>query len=295
MVRFIILLFTISFIQSCSINSKSKLSNEDFNRKKPFKYKKDNDKYEAKIDDKPINTFFINETLSAENKDKIDDINAGKDVILNISKSCHLQKFDDAYAIAKKESDRYLKNPAYWNVLGVCYSMQSKYKMATLYFNKAIALISGYAPAYNNLAVMYKMKGETNKALLAFERALKSNKYSRVIKLNLAETYLEINLPAKSLEYLLELEKLGSDSRIHLAIANTYLQLGDNPKSLSFFEKVVEPMKDSNNFKLNYAVSLFKNNKKDKAEDIFDDIEKNELTGTQKEYYAAVKQMLGVK
>lgn len=293
MVRLLIIV-SILILQSCS-TGKSKLTNEDFKRRKPYKYKQANDKYEAKVDDKVINTFFINETLSAEKKEKIEDISPEKDIILNISKLCHIKNFEEAFKIAKGESDRYLKNPAYWNVLGVCFTLQNKFKMATLYYNKAISLVSGYAPAYNNLAVMYKMKGESNKAILAFERALKSNKYSRVIKFNLAESYLENNLPAKAMEYLSQLEKLGSDSRLYLALGSASLQLGEDAKSLSYFDKVGEDLRETNNFKLNYSVSLFKNNKKDKAIDVFDDVEKKNLSTQEKEYYFAIKQLIGAK
>lgn len=280
---------------SCGTSSKkTNFTNKDFKKKKALRYKKKSDFYKAKVDSKQP-TILKSETLSTLPDGVIEDIKPGNDIVLKISQYCHMGKSKEAFELAKQYSDRYLKYPSYWNVLGVCFTIKGEEKKAFLYFNKALSLKSNFAPAYNNIGIIYKRNNELNKAIIAFKKALKMNRNARTTKLNLAQTLLEVGLPDQALVNYQQLNKIGKDREVLVGLATSLMQLGKDDIAINYFRKLDKGFIESPRVGLNYSLALYKAGKKDKSHDVFDDVDKKKAKGIMKAYYNDVKKWIGVK
>jgi tetratricopeptide (TPR) repeat protein len=294
MVKALQIILALILIGCGSTSKKSNITNDDFKKQKALRYKKKSDFYKAKVDSKQP-TILESETLATLPDGVIEDIKPGNDIVLMISQHCHTGKSKEAFELAKQHSDRYLKYPSYWNVLGVCFTIQGEEKKAFLYFNKALSLKSNFAPAYNNIGIIYKRNNELNKAIVAFKKALKMNRNARTTKLNLAQTLLEVGLPDQALSYYQELNKIGKDREVLVGLATSLMQVGKDSLAIDYFSKLDKDFIESPRAGLNYSLALYKAGKKDKAHDVFDDVDKDKAKGDMRSYYNNVKNWIGVK
>jgi predicted Zn-dependent protease len=294
MVKFTSLILLIILVGCSSSDKNNKFSNKDFKKTKSVKYNKKVDSYDFKVS-KNEEKLLRNESIDLLSNDALEDIKVKGDELLSISQQCHLNKINEGLKLAKSLSEKYLKNPSYWNIVGICYLKKNELKKASLYFNKALSVRSKYSPAYNNIGIMYNRSGEVNKAIIAFKRALKINPYARSAKLNLAQVLLKVGIPQQAIKYFLQLKKISSDSVVIIGLANSYLQLGKDLEANKAFSGLNKDLFERPDVGLSYALSLFKIGKKDKAHDIFNDIDKDKMSVNLKAYYYQVKKWIGVK
>lgn len=59
--------------------------------------------------------------------------------------------------------------------LGILYRHQKKYQLAKAMFSKSLELKPGYAPAFNNLGLVFVAEGLLEEAKYCFEKALQSD------------------------------------------------------------------------------------------------------------------------
>lgn len=266
------------------------VSQEDFNKISEEKYSSDADQF-GKVDSKET------EALNEESIQRLDDPSDidSKTTLDEIIVSCYEKDFDKAFKLISNNHDRYKQHPIFWNQVGTCFMLKGERRKAILFYNKALEFKTSYAPAFNNLGVMYRSENDDQKALVAFTRSKKSNNLSRTPRFNLGNLYLEYGLYNHAIAMFKGLNNVApSDVDVLAALGTAYLMKNELDESLKYFSKI-----DSSNIEkpyigINYAYAEFLKNNKEKALDIFEDIKKENL-GVWQTYYSEIKNKIGAK
>jgi len=79
----------------------------------------------------------------------------------------------------KQEAHAILSN------MGILYRQQKKYELSKAMFTKSLELQPGYAPAFNNLGLVFIAEGLLEEAKYCFEKALQSDSMLDAAKSNL--------------------------------------------------------------------------------------------------------------
>ena len=290
-------LITLVIFSSCSTTSKKTsvnvedIKDEDFKQVKQVKYNKATD----------VLLNAKSEFSGVTNKESLDRIfKYDGDIELpgpmgKVAKLCYEKKFSEAYQLIELGNRSFLNNPIYWNQVGTCFLQEGNLRKALLFYNKSLSLRSNYAPALNNLGVMYVKKGDFPRALVAFERARKTRTFSRVPRLNLANLYLSFGLYDDALSEISVLRSLSkSDVDVLNLSATAKLMKNDLKGAVKDFERIDGSFYELPSIGLNYALALHMSGAREKAIDIFEDVEidKNKLW---RSYRVEVADILGVK
>lgn len=265
------------------------LKDSDFNVPTPVKYDSKNDyiskgssKLFSHLDDESLFRYSKDEREELENK------GSGLDKFMS---RCYLSSFKEAFEMADTLYLQYKENPIYWNTMGICYFLQGNQRKAQLFFNKALGKDKDYAPAMNNLGVLYRKNGEDQKALEAFKTARQYNKFSKTPKFNIAQLYLEYGLASKALQEFYRMKKLDpNDVDVTVALATALLMQGKYALAVNEYQSIDSDFYERDDIGINYAYALYLIGKKDKAEDIIDDVKlKNPKLGA---YYNKIKALV---
>ena len=151
------------------------LDNSDFVPSKQIRYVAKRDHYPQEVAD---NDSLGSETIDKIPAPKLDDFDGGGDKLIEATSLCYRQKFAQAFKSFDNIYASYKKNPAYWNQLGSCYLKNKELKKALLFYNKAREINGRYAPAVNNIGVIYQLEGKYQKAFFAYKEASTMNGYS---------------------------------------------------------------------------------------------------------------------
>lgn len=295
----VLLIFSTLVIVSCaSTGSKNEnvdlenVTNADFQKERPVPYTKEQDYYKDVKDE--YSKALNDETLQLlEDLDNSEESNG--DVLAQISRYCYAKKFNEAFSTADKNYDKFRNNPIYWNQMGSCFYLKGENRKALLYYNKALELNSSYVPSLNNIGVMYVRQGEDQKALVAFERAKKDGSFSKTPRFNMGQLYLKYGLFKQALSTFTSLYQMNrSDIDILNGLATAQLMSGDFSNSVKTFSSINSSWQERHYVGVNYALALFLAGNKDKAQDVFDDVDKDKL-GPWSEYYQSVAKYIGVK
>ena len=68
-----------------------------------------------------------------------------------------------------------LRNPKFYNNRGIAYAEKGQYDRAISDFNKAIEINSRYEKAYGNRGIVYRLKGQYDQAISDFNKAIEMN------------------------------------------------------------------------------------------------------------------------
>lgn len=290
-------LIFIFIFTGCATKPKSKtkiledVKQEDFKKVKMIKYRKQDDYFanaESKFSDasnsESLQRIFIYDgDISLEGE------------LGRIAKLCYEKKFAEADIIIKDTNQKYLKNPIFWNQVGTCHLLQNERRKALLFYNKSLAIKSNYAPALNNLGVMYMYEGDFSRALVAFKKARGAKEFSRTPRINLANLYVNFGLYDKAIKELDVLYKITkSDVDVLNLIGTAYLMQGKVQDAVKFYSLIKGDFHEDPRFGINYALALYQSKQKEKAIDVFEDIEIKNLRYW-KDYYNEVKKEIGVK
>jgi tetratricopeptide (TPR) repeat protein len=208
---------------------------------------------------------------------------------------CYKKEFKEAHAIIKSVNKKYIKNPIFWNHVGTCFLLEGSRRKALLFLNKALALKSNYAPALNNLGVMYMYEKDFSRALVAFERARKTKEFSATPRLNLANLYLNFGLYDKSITELNTLYSISkSDIDVLNMLATANLMKNNYKKAYEVFKKIDGDFISDARIGLNYSLASFLAGDKERSLDLYSDIDTKNL-GDWNAYYKAVGKYIGVK
>ena len=284
-------------IISCATKPKSKttvledVKQEDFKKAKQVKYSKKDDfftnaesKYSEASNSESLQRIFVYDG----------DISLEGD-LGRIAKLCYEKKFKEVDILIKDINQKYLKNPIFWNQVGTCHLLQNERRKALLFYNKALAIKSDYAPALNNLGVMYMYEEDFSRALVAFNKARNAKQFSRTPRINLANLYVNFGLYEKAIEELDVLYKVSNtDVDVLNLLGTALLMQGKADSAIKYFSQIKGDFHEDPRFGINYALALYQSNKKEKAIDVFEDIEIRNLRYW-KAYYSEVKNEIGIK
>lgn len=296
MSKLLVLLYILSLV-GCSSSPKVKkkvevddVSAEDFKKDKEVSYEGGKDTF-GKIDKKST------EALNDESIQRLDDpgdIDV-KSILDEIIVKCYNKEFDDAFALIQENHDKYKQHPIFWNQVGTCFMLQGNRRKALLFYNKALEYKTSYAPAYNNLGVMYRLENEDPKSLVAYTRSKKSNNLAKTPRFNLAQLYLEYGLYNQAISMLKGLHHISdNDVEVKAGLATAYLMKGDLKTSISHFKTIDDDFWEQPHIGINYALASYLDGSKEQAVDILNDVNAEKL-GAWKAYYREVSKRIGVK
>lgn len=124
---------------------------------------------------------------------------------------------------------------------GVVLMEQNRLDEAIVQFQKVLSLRPNHAPTLYRLALIYHQKGEFEQALTHFKRTLKTNEDEVElgnIHIALATTYVSLGQLEKAIEEFKTAIDLQSDRReLHLDTGELYHQLGKYNEAIAHFEK----------------------------------------------------------
>lgn len=291
---FLIIFTSIAFISCSSTPEKKKITSvddveqEDFKTIKEIPYKVSDDVYKEVESRKSAasNNESLQRVLLYDGDISLDG-DLGK-----LAKLCYEKKFLKAFKTVKFYNKKYIKNPIFWNQVGTCYLLKGERRKSLLFYNKALSLRKDYAPALNNLGVMYLTEGDYSRSLVAFEKAKKSKSFSRTPRYNLANLKLNFGLYQDAITELKVLYGLTqTDIDVNNMMGIAYL-MSNNPKEARrYFIKIPSREKEQPRFGINSALAEYLVGNKDRAEDIFEDIEKKNL-GAWKQYYSEIEKIV---
>ncbi len=78
-------------------------------------------------------------------------------VLERVRKTLRLAQYSDAETLLMKAADLSEKDAAYFNLLGILYEVQHKWKLARKFYGKAIAADRHYEPAQRNMRRLYEL------------------------------------------------------------------------------------------------------------------------------------------
>lgn len=266
------------------------VESEDFKKEKEVRYDDAKDSF-AKIDKKST------EALNDESIQRLEDPSdiEVKSILDEIIVKCYNKDFEDAFALIQANHDKYKQHPIFWNQVGTCFMLQGNRRKALLFYNKALEYKTSYAPAYNNLGVMYRQETQDPKSLVAYTRSKKSNNLAKTPRFNLAQLYLEYGLYNQAISMLKGLSHISdNDVEVKAGLATAYLMKGDLKQALSHFEKIDDDFWEQPHIGINYSLASFLNGNKEKALDIFDDVNIEKL-GEWNAYHKEIAKRIGVK
>lgn len=267
------------------------ISNEDFKNVKKIKYSKTDDRF-VKVE----STF--SDALNEESLQRIFKYDGSVELsgpMGEIGKACYSKDFKRAKALVSQHSKTYAENPIFWNQVGTCFLLEGNSRKALLFYNRALSIKGDYAPALNNLGVMYMRDRDFSRAQVAFERARKSTAFGKTPRYNLANLYLSFGLYTQAVSHLSTLGQVSSgDVDVLNMLGTSQLMQGRAEIAVKNFEKIDRDFHEEPRIGLNYALALYMAGNPKKARDIFDDIESKNL-GNWKSYYRKVSKYIGGK
>jgi tetratricopeptide (TPR) repeat protein len=274
-----------------SLKNQGELTNIQFKKEKPLAAHEVKDYYD--FNGSTAKSVMATETINHLDEKDLDAVESNKDPLLMISVSCAKSQLNEAFELASAHFNKFQKIPAYWNLIGNCHLVGNDFRKALLFYNKALELNPQFTPSLNNIGVMYLRQNQDAKALLAFQRALKSAKFSSTPRLNLSRLYLKYGLAELAIPLLRGFNPdQTKDIEILHAQASALMMLVKYEAALSFYLRMPRSTWDRPDIGLNVALTYFALGKKNDALDVFSNLGAIKDSNLKK-YYAAVKIKLG--
>jgi len=175
---------------------------------------------------------------------------------------CHNGEIAEGQELLKKDLEKNKDNPDYWNQVGTCFYLAHQFVKAEYFYQLSIQTAQSnkikYAPAHNNLGVIYLRQRHFEAAFAEFNQALKIKKSFQTPRYNLAHLYLQFGQNQKALMEFNYLARYApNDPGILAGIATSYTLLGDLKKALSFFSKIPRKFVSRPDVATHYAMALY--------------------------------------
>jgi Flp pilus assembly protein TadD len=133
----------------------------------------------------------------------------------------------------KKATEVCPTNSQAYDLLGIAYDMQNRYKEAQQAHRKAIALSPNWPPYRNNLAISYAHDGKRGEAKIELKTALRLDPHNLIANSNLADFCLQEKQYRQALEYLRNVRAEQSDDpTLAYALAQAYFGAGETELAL---------------------------------------------------------------
>ncbi len=262
----------LAFLSSCASNSVGNFKDADFSSPPLKKFSKGDDFLNISSSEIGILSHESAHKSLSRGLSNLDDSENLLDQGLS---SCYKKKFSRAGKIFKKLYRTHKKYPVYWNHVGSCRLFEGNRRKALIAYNKSKSLAPKYSPPVNNLGVLYQMDGEDQKALLAYKKARGMNPFARTPLFNLGNLYTKYGFFEKAKGVFNSLlNKDNSDADALAALGYLYLVNGDYKTAIGTYLKIDDDYYENPRVGLNYAMALYLDNQKDKAKDIWDDVDR---------------------
>lgn len=138
----------------------------------------------------------------------------------------------------------------------------------------AIAKAPNNARAYGSLGIVYKKRGEHDKAIELFEKSMSLGKAYPEVFLHLGDIYFDRKDYNKAVMYLEAAFKIDFSKKVRLGILNklgrTYGKLGENEKAVEAFEEAIRLYPDATVPYNNLGVLYVRTGQLDRAIDVFE-------------------------
>lgn len=128
--------------------------------------------------------------------------------------------------------------------------------------------------AYNNLGVVYKERGEFDRAIEQFEKSLRANRNYTAVYFNLGDVQYRLGNYENAVAYLNQALTGKLNPQLHLDILNklgrTYSAMGQTERAIEIFEKAVKLFPSSIVLLNNLGVQYIKNGQTDSAIELYE-------------------------
>lgn len=159
-------------------------------------------------------------------------------MVRTIIRNADWKNQDTLWLAAAKTSP---SSPQNHNNLGDLYGRRGDLEKAVEEFKKAIELKPNYGDAYHNLANTYQQMGRTDEAIKNYQEAIKFNPNLWQSYQNLAAIYFEqekFELAAENMEKAIEVNPQNANLYVNLGVI--YLKLEDTQRAKGAFQKALE-------------------------------------------------------
>ncbi len=175
---------------------------------------------------------------------------------------CHNGDIKEGQELLRNSLEKNKDNPDYWNQVGTCFYLAHQFVKAEYFYQMSIQTAKSkkikYAPAHNNLGVIYLRQRHFESAFSEFNQALKIKRSFQTPRYNLAHLYLQFGQNQKALmEFNYLSRSAPNDPGILAGIATSYTLLGDLKKALSFFSKIPRKFISRPDVATHYAMALY--------------------------------------
>lgn len=266
------------------------IENSDFAVKRSISYVASKDVYRPK--------FRVDDSLSSESLNKAPDsvvssFLQSKDEIAKIAALCYQHQFEEAQKILDGLYSTHKENPAYWNQQGSCSLLNGRKSQAELFYNKARNISEKFAPAINNLGVIYFREGRYNKALAAFNKAYEITSFSLTPVYNLANANLIFGNIEQAKKLLMILKnKRPQDNDVINALCYVELFNGNFPEALRLYSNIDKKYLTEESASLGLAYTYAKLGRSKDAEKIMSYLSSEKVEN--QIFYQGIKGMLGM-
>lgn len=268
------------------------MKNEDFQFRAEVPYLAQEDNYEKYRLDGAKEDVLATESLSRAGKDDWEKVKDPADPVSKMAALCYLGKFEEAYTLIDEKFNEFRKHPPYWNQVGSCYLLQGQFLTARLYYNKAVEIDKDYAPAINNLGLLYIREKKDQKAFSAFKLALEKNSFSMTPAFNLAQLYLKYGFLNEAREKFKILHSQNAaDKDVLTGLGIIELLKGNAEGALNFFSRVDPSGGDRPELNINYSLALKLAGKDSEAMEMLNKMNPPQ-EGPWKEYHSRVSHFI---
>ena len=167
----------INALVELSINE---IANDEFSKRKIL-YKGNPD---SEIDELEDFDQIISESVSELEAEDLAELGHVSEPITQAVIFCRQGKFESGKKILNALFSKYSKTSRFWNAKGLCSLRSGETKKAKYFFDYALGL-GEYAPALNNLAILYYKAGNHQKAYMLLDSGVRKSKLNSM-RYNLA-------------------------------------------------------------------------------------------------------------
>lgn len=173
---------------------------------------------------------------------------------------CHSGDIKGGQELLKKNLETNKNDADYWNQVGTCFYLNHQFVKAEYYYQLSLQKAGKrkYAPAHNNLGVIYLRQRHFEAAYTQFTKALKINGRFHAPRFNLAHLYLQFGQNEDALQEFLILSRVTpKDPGIQAGLATTYTLMGSLKRALNTFATISRVHLTRPDVATHYALALY--------------------------------------
>jgi tetratricopeptide (TPR) repeat protein len=156
--------------------------------------------------------------------------------------------YDIDFLEALMKRERFKRDDSVYYVLGIAYGKKGEYDKAITSYKKAIEINTIHDEAYNNMGIAYRNKGEYDKAIASYEKAIKINpEKDEAYYNNMGIVYSNKGKYDKAIaSYEKAIEINPEKDEAYNNMGFSYANKGEYDKAITSYKKAIEinPKKD---------------------------------------------------